>query len=569
MAKLKFILFFLLIPLITFSYTLDEGETLMETGKLNDAASYFIHYSSSLVQGSGKKQNVTNIKDYSLSKYYLSMSYYKMGELNKAYDALKSIYSTNERKVGFNVLMGLIIIAIGQRQNDSGVIKQGYSYLKKGSLYEGIRLRNSFIIDKTQVIRRKRVYYIIKRLNNLDPQGKINYKYYHTLLFNYYKKNNYLSPLSVEYEKLLIIDPDNREYYEKLFELYKQLKYYDNLSYILQMFIKKFYSQKDRKIFIKYLLQKINADLLGRNYLECERNLTLFSLNDLNNFSIDEKMEYFSISLDLYSILNIKTKLLSLLQEITSMNEKKYSMDFDIHYERALLSLYENSTFYSKNAQVLDSLFQNILNKFKKYYPDSIYTYLLIGEYYYFQGKYDAAQTIFSQMANLPKNNFDAHFTYILFLSRMAHRIYVDNKPSGDFGKLNDIFVQCFTEINNIKTSDLRNIDDSKKFELFKIIGNLYFLKGLTFGTIDEELSGDLLYNRDNNMDHAIDYYQKALVINGNDTVILNYLGWAYIYKRKFTDAFDTYRTILQLSPFDNNAKFQMKFIKNKLLRSY
>ncbi len=569
MAKLKFILFFLLIPLITFSYTLDEGETLMETGKLNDAASYFIHYSSSLVQGSGKKQNVTNIKDYSLSKYYLSMSYYKMGELNKAYDALKSIYSTNERKVGFNVLMGLIIIAIGQRQNDSGVIKQGYSYLKKGSLYEGIRLRNSFIIDKTQVIRRKRVYYIIKRLNNLDPQGKINYKYYHTLLFNYYKKNNYLSPLSVEYEKLLIIDPDNKEYYEKLFELYKQLKYYDNLSYILQMFIKKFYSQKDRKIFIKYLLQKINADLLGRNYLECERNLTLFSLNDLNNFSIDEKMEYFSISLDLYSILNIKTKLLSLLQEITSMNEKKYSMDFDIHYERALLSLYENSTFYSKNAQVLDSLFQNILNKFKKYYPDSIYTYLLIGEYYYFQGKYDAAQTIFSQMANLPKNNFDAHFTYILFLSRMAHRIYVDNKPSGDFGKLNDIFVQCFTEINNIKTSDLRNIDDSKKFELFKIIGNLYFLKGLTFGTIDEELSGDLLYNRDNNMDHAIDYYQKALVINGNDTVILNYLGWAYIYKRKFTDAFDTYRTILQLSPFDNNAKFQMKFIKNKLLRSY
>ncbi|MCD6579833.1 hypothetical protein J7L48_10195 [bacterium] len=569
MVRIKLFIIFLLFPTFLFSFSLNEGEVLIENGKLNEAASYFSDYSQSLVKVEKEESTVTSIGEYSLSNYYLAMSFYKLGASERAYDTLQLVYNSNDRKVGFNVLMGLIIISIGEMKGDDEIIKQGYSFLKKASLYEGLRLRNSFVIDKTQVVRRKRVYYLLKRLNGIDPQGKISYDYYHKLLFDYYKSKNYLSPLSVEYEKLLIVDPDKKEYYEKLFELYKELKYYDNLSFILQMFMKKFYTPKDRRLFIKYMLQKIRADLLGRNYLECEKNLEMFSLKDIDDASSEEKMEYYSISLELYTGLNIKAKLLSLLQDVRTLNEKRSSMDFDVQYIRALLFLHEDSKFYSKNEDLLNSLFQRMLSKLKKYYPNSIYTYLLIGEYYYLKGRYDSAQAIFSQMAALPKQNFDAHFTYIQFLSNMANKIYIDEKDSENFDQLNSILRQSFREIENIDNDILKNIDDNKKFELYKIIGKLYFLKGLTFGTIDKNIRGNILSKRDMNMGKALEFFEKALKINGDDTVILNYLGWTYIYKRKFSDAFNVYRLILQISPFDSNAKYQMKFIKNQLMRSY
>ena len=93
------------------------------------------------------------------------------------------------------------------------------------------------------------------------------------------------------------------------------------------------------------------------------------------------------------------------------------------------------------------------------------------------------------------------------------------------------------------------------------------FLKGVYIGTIDKNLNYSKLYMRDKYMQDAIENFLIANSIDSNNLILMNYLGWAYIYKRKFRDAYNVYKKILQYYPYDVNARLQLKYIKNELLK--
>ncbi len=543
MDKIKYALILILFSVMIFGYSINEGEEFIRDKKYDAAFNYFTDYFSNY-----DKIKEKNLKSRDLITFYLALSLYKMERYEDAYSLLSEIMEDNKNKIGYNLLMGLLIIKLGEED-------QGMKYLKQASLLEGIKLKNSLDIIDGKYKLKRRTRFIIRNINRIDPEGVITYDYYHNLLFNYFKRIGKLTSLGVEYEKLILktmSDTKNEEeLYKKNKDLFKELancyvkaKYYDSLSFVLDVYLKNYKSFASKAEVLNYIIFSASVNLKAGNYIECQKKLLRITNKELKILSKSDLIEYYRISMELYYVLNISEKLGDLLDEFLKSKIKKVPID-DI----------KNFTDYAISINDLDVAYK-LIKLFMKESPNDFRGYLLLANYYLKKGNYRSAMTLLQEIKNTPSDNYLAHSEYGKFIFNVALSKYLNNE---DYKKELDEAI-----VEEELALEFMPEDFSGRFDIYKILGKVYYLKALSIGQIGEMIDIESkLVKRDIYMNKSKTYLKKSRKYLKRDVEILEYKGWTNIFLRHYDSAFEDFVNILKIDPFSNNSKLMLKYIKS------
>ncbi len=514
----------------------NAGQELIASKKFAEAAEY---YDKLILTPEFETEDP---QSRALIKYYQALALYKLKEYEQAQIICEDILKISPRKIGFNVLMGLIYIQTGNE-------RKGMHYLKNASLNEGIRLSNGVSIDRDKVAIRKRVLDMIANVDRLDPSREIDYEYYHRKLLEHYAKIRKYDSLGMEYEKLILKFPDDKKLYEELTEIYRKIRYNESLSLLLSIYLLKF-GREDavalKEVQSKYLILNAETDFnLGR-IIDAKTNLDRISKDDIRKLDEMDYLKYYTLSLRVYYLLDIKEKVLELLKRITERKIKKIPA--------------ENLILFSQYALETDlPTAYRFINELLRVHPDEFMGYLLMAKYYTARKDESYPVELLGEIKKLPPSKYQAHFEYSKFLYEVSLEKYYTKEEMAT--GLDEAVDEIMMAVENMEKNCLNAAD------IYLTAGKIYFLKGLTLGDISSELTLADLRRRDYLMKNAAEYFRTFLKFQKENIEALEFLGWSYLYMREFANSFKAFSDILKIDPFSNEAKLQLKYLKS-LVRS-
>ncbi len=543
MKRLTLIFALLFLYMSVFSFDLAPAEKHIAAGEYEAALDYLSGYESAALTVDPEER----FKLFGLVEYYRALSYYKSGLFEESYLHLSEVMEDNDKKIGFNIVLGFSIIGLGEET-------QGVTFLKRASLLEGIRLNNSLSLDDGKYSLKKRGYYMIRSVNRIDPEKIIDYQFYHSFLMGSYKRIGRLSSLSVEIEKIIMYQMskkidlkdefrDVEEHFKYLIDIYKRLNYFDSLSFVLEVYLNRYAEFLSDAEILKYNILSARMNFSSGNYIDAKRSFDKILISDLKSLNDEDVLEYYDVGLLLYYNFNIPSMIVELINGFVKSKIKNVPVETLKTFASYALEINERDIAYK------------LIKLISKKYPNDFRGYLLLADYYLRDGRETEALVLLEQVRTVPDKNFSAHYEFGKFLFDGSMKLFLSGEECSVMLK------EAVQELEKAaKHVPPRNRNSS---QIYASLGKSYFLSGLLLGNLLKIPGQATLGRRDDFMKKAVAAFKSALRYADDDIEAYEFKGWANIYLRHYDAAFDDFKEILKIDPFSGEATLMIKYIKS------
>ncbi|WP_258222207.1 tetratricopeptide repeat protein [Brachyspira hampsonii] len=388
-------------------------------------------------------------------------------------------------------------------------------YDKAIELYNQISIENYKNIAETYIKAKnyKKAIDTYKMIIKMYPDNELNC--YIDIARTYEEAENYEEVVNY-YNKAIEIDSGNSEYYVNIAEIYKKLENYEEAV--------NYYNKA---------IEILNEPCKYHEKLaECYERLGKY------NNAIEAYKEYFKIADDiLYQyILYINGSKLDILKKIASLYDK-------------LNDIENRNLYYEKAIEKYRELIKKYKRREKEYLEKTADIYIKIGNKEKAFEIYNDLIKKYSKEISRNKNNCG------LFEIQADLYLKIDDKESA-LETYNKAIEVCLKKIKSFENKEISNADNDDENKISSYMEDLSYLA--------------FFYQKVSKPENCINIYEKLIKIyeenitdNEESTFYLESIAELYIKLNQKDNALKTYKRILEIDKYNNDAKEKIEDIES------